>query len=178
MMSIFEKSFYGYSWIYSNVPVETPGQVERMYASLTGAELALFERVCAGLPCPKAFIEKFAAAYGWPPEMIASCKIFTPSPLPHPVIYSSPWNCFENSFHTAESEGLLYVEGLAISPMGPDAHAWNSADGNDVIDRTWPCQHLNRYFGKALDLDTVRRAVAGDTGGLVGHLYRNAQQGR
>ncbi len=57
-------------------------------------------------------------------------------------------SCFENAAQKARetNEELQYVEGLALSPLGPMLHAWN-ARGDEVFDFTWPCQHLVRYYG-------------------------------
>jgi hypothetical protein len=138
----------GYEWIRFYDEPTTPEALEAFFDSLAGNDRLAFDRVCADLPCPKTYMEQHAAEYGWTKDILAAAELFCPAPLPPPVKYfPTHWNCFKNSFAKAEANGLIYVEGLAISPTGPQIHAWNSTNGRDVIDLTWPCQHLNKYFG-------------------------------
>ena len=151
-MKIFENKFFGHTWIESRDPWGTPGKIEKMYHSFAGEDLALFRRVCAGLPCPKQLMIEYGDLFGWNEEMIAEARIFTPRPLPSPVHYfQKTRDCYENCYHKSRAEGILYVEGLMICPAGPIIHAWNSTDGHNVIDLGEPCQHLNRYFGMVFD---------------------------
>lgn len=119
-----------------------------------------------------------ASEYGWTEEVLADATMFVPQELPRPVPYfKKPWHCFENSFEHARKTGLLYVEGLAINPTGPQIHAWNSTDGTDVIDLTWPFQHVNKYFGLVFDVEKLTMAGY-PFGAYFGHLYDRLKKQR
>jgi hypothetical protein len=47
--------------------------------------------------------------------------------------------CCKNAFWTALQEGLVYVEGYAVSDSNdiPLCHAWNLDADGFVVDRTW-----------------------------------------
>ena len=111
--------------------------------------------------------------YGWTEEMLARADYFVPVKLPTPVPYfERPWCCFENSFNHAEQTGLLYVEGIAVSPSGISIHAWNSTNGSDVIDYTWPYQHVNKYFGIIFPIKWVKKHYSTPGGILNPKLLR------
>ena len=48
-----------------------------------------------------------------------------------------------------------------------------STDGFNVIDRGWPCQHLNKYLGFIFDLQKHRDMI-----GKIGGLYEYANRPR
>lgn len=61
------------------------------------------------------------------------------------------WLCYENAMELAKRDRrVAYAEGLCLSPFGAHLHAWN-VRRDKVIDLTWPCAHLNRYFGITFD---------------------------
>ncbi len=168
----------GYSWLASGTPFTTPKQVEIAYGALSGEQRELFERICRRLPSAEQYVRDRSAEYGWDEDLIAEAKVFTPKPLATPVPYfDPPWHCFENSFSHAEQHNLLYVEGIAINPSGPQIHAWNSTDGTDVLDYTWPYQHVNHYFGIVFPLEWMKKNWPA-RGGILAHLYEEAKAGK
>ncbi len=177
-MKIFEFTAQGRSWLGSENFHTAPGVIDEFYASLQGEERELFERICNGLPCAKAYMEEHSNEYGWTKEMLAEAKVYIPAKLPRPVPYfEKPWCCYENSFQYAEEKGLRYVEGIAINPTGVQLHAWNSTDGVDVLDYTWPFQHVNKYFGIEWDIEWLKKHGY-TSGGFVGYLYEEVKTER
>lgn len=181
-MRIFEVVENGVQWIgcenFGPRESVTPRAIEQFYDSLCGGQRALFERVCAALPCPKACMEHEFASYGWSREMLDSARLFVPAKLERPVPYfEKTWSCFENSFHYAEKYGLLYVEGLAVNPSGIQLHAWNSITGHDVFDYTWPYQHVNKYFGLIFEVEWLKKHWPAP-GGILPHLFDEAKEER
>jgi hypothetical protein len=175
-MKLFEVTRFGRKWLETDdlMRTRTPGRIEKLFCSLEGEERELFRRACANLPCPKEFMREHAATFGWDAGMVEKARIFTPRPLPQPVSYFPwSWHCYDNCLRLAREEGLLYVEGLVIGPGGPTIHAWNSTDGFNVIDRGWPCQHLNKYLGFIFDLQKHRDMI-----GKIGGLYEYANRPR
>jgi len=102
--------------------------------------------------------------------MFERAKIYTPRELPRPVSYfREPWQCFKNSYQFAKDTGVQYVEGIAVAPFGAMPHAWCSIDGTDVLDLTWPYQHVNKYFGIQLDPAWMEKNDV--PWGFLGYLY-------
>jgi hypothetical protein len=177
-MRVVEHESEGFVWAWSSERLLTPQEVESQFNSFTAEESALFERICANLPSGRDYMETRLQQYGWTAEMFNKAREFQPQPLPSPVPYfERPWWCYENSFQHAEKTGLLYVEGIGISPNGPMVHAWNSTDGTDVLDYTWPQQHLNRYFGIIYDVAWIKENWP-IPGGMLGYLHEYTQQGK
>ena len=168
----------GRSWAgFLEIP-RTPPAMEKIFDSLQGSELKAFRNICAALPCPKEYLLQNIDEYGWNDVMIGRASLFIPVELPRPIPYFPRyWRCFENSFAYAKKHGLKYIEGLAVNPTGIQVHAWMSRDGTDVLDYTWPYQHLNRYFG--IEFDTEELAENGfPNGGLLGHYHKELQEKR
>ncbi len=151
----------GIPYIAFNPPhlASTPYEIERVYGSLQDRELELFQSVCAGLPSAEDCVRKNPDEYQLPAEVFEVARTFIPQELPKPVTYYPDfWLCYQNSILYAEAIGCMYVEGVAVSPCGPMLHAWITTNGTDVYDFTWPCQHLNRYYGVAFDPKKLREA--------------------
>lgn len=177
-MRIIEHKSEGFIWAKSTVPFNTPQQVEQHFNSYTDEERLVFDRICDDLPTGRQYMEIHWQEYGWTEEMLARASEFSAKQLQEPVPYfDPPWWCFENSYHHAEQKGLLYVEGIGISPNGPMVHAWNSTDGTDVIDYTWPWQHKNKYFGIVYDLTWMKKYWP-IPGGILGYLHEYTQEGK
>lgn len=177
-MRIIEHKSEGFIWAKSTVPFNTPQQVEQHFNSYTDEERLVFDRICDDLPTGRQYMEIHWQEYGWTEEMLARASEFSAKQLQEPVPYfDRPWWCFENSYHHAEQKGLLYVEGIGISPNGPMVHAWNSTDGTDVIDYTWPWQHKNKYFGIVYDLTWMKKYWP-IPGGILGYLHEYTQEGK
>ncbi|MEK7134568.1 MAG: hypothetical protein AAB819_02495 [Patescibacteria group bacterium] len=154
-------------------PPRSPQGVEDSFNTLSGDELEQFRKVCVNLVDPQKYIAERLNEYGWTEEMLARADYFVPVKLPTPVPYfERPWCCFENSFNHAEQTGLLYVEGIAVSPSGISIHAWNSTNGSDVIDYTWPYQHVNKYFGIIFPIKWVKKHYSTPGGILNPKLLR------
>lgn len=64
--------------------------------------------------------------------------------------------CYENAYYLAQTRGLYYVEGLAISrddiPLPLD-HAWCVDHAGRVYDPTWP--EGSQYYGMAFDMEAL-----------------------
>lgn len=145
-------------WLTSDEDFRTPQQIERAYLGLEGEQRKLFEEICHGLPAADEYARAHASKYGWDESVFELARTFVPQQFQHPVPYfERHWHCFESSFIYAEQTGLFYVEGLAINPSGAQIHAWNSTDGTDVLDYTWPHQHVNRYFGIVFDVEKMKK---------------------
>ena len=171
-MNFFENVAGGYSWIGSETRFTIPQDVEKAYDSLDDAERKLFKKVCAGMPAVEDFVRKNAAGYGWDERLLSLARNMRAKELPRPVPYfNPPWACFENSFKHAQKTGLLYVEGVAANPSGIMIHAWNSTDGTDVLDFTWPHQHVNQYFGIVFDVQWMLRHSP-IPGGILVYLHQ------
>ncbi len=175
-MSLYERKDAHGSWLGCGSFEWTPQWVEGYYDRLVGSELELFERVCKQLPCAKEYLVAHADEFGWDEEMIARASIFTPSELPRPVpYYPKYWHCYENSFAYAEKTGCKYIEGLAVGPAGALIHAWCSTNGKDLIDYTWPYQHVNKYFGMELKISKMRDNGY-PFGAVLGHLWADTKK--
>lgn len=157
MLQITEVQDYGYQWFAFNESPESPEQIEAFYSTLQGDELAIFNRVCSGLPEAETFSDAHPEMFPWTKKMRDKVRTFRPGKRPPNYDFFRPaWCCYENSFRLAEEIGALYCEGVTISPTGPQIHAWVSLEGDDVLDLTWPSQHLNRYFGASFDVPLLK----------------------
>lgn len=167
---IQEITIDGTGYIGFNAPYpKTPQEIEQIYASLRGEALALFQSVCAEMPSVDVYTKENAEKYRLPKEFFDVARVFTAQALPYPIEYFPElWMCHSNSFEHAQKTGCMYVEGIAISPAGPMLHTWNSTDGNNVLDFTWPSQELNRYYGAVLDIEELKKAGY-HSGGILGH---------
>lgn len=171
----------GYYWfnIY-NLPehVCTPRSLAEIYDTLDPESVSKLQKVCKQLPCAREYMIAHADEYGWDAPMIEKATIYTARELPRPIEYFHEFNrCWQNSFAYAERTGVRYVEGLAISPAGAFLHAWNSTDGEDVLDFSWPCQQYNKYFGFDFDIEWMRENGFRE-GGLVLHHQEMYTQGK
>jgi len=176
MGKLFEYELFGRRWIETDDPAmaRTPGRIEKLFHRLGPEDLALLRRACASIPGPREFMRAHFAAFGWDAAMVEKARVFSPRPLPQPVEYfPKPWHCYENSRDKAEAEGIFYCEGLVLTPSGPIIHAWNSTDGTNVIDLSYPCQHLNKYLGFVFDLKRDAELV-----GSLGWMLHYAQEKR
>lgn len=65
--------------------------------------------------------------------------------------------CYENAYYLAQTRGLYYVEGVAISrpelPLPLD-HAWCVDHDGRVLDPTW--EHGSQYYGMAFDMEALQ----------------------
>ena len=175
MLLIYEED--GYQWAGSDKPFETPYEAEVDTQQLDQKAAELFNQVCDQLPSAEGYIKQYAERFGWRPELIECGKTYRTSALPLPVKYFEPfWWCFENSFLHAKTTGLLYVEGIVVTPTGSFVHAWNSSDDN-VLDYTYPLQHLNSYFGIAFEVELIEKYWP-MSGGLLGYLYEEVKTGK
>lgn len=176
-MDFFENVLGGYSWIGSETGFTTPHDVEKAYDNLDGAGHELFKKVCAGMPTVEDFVRENAIGYGWDERLLGLARTMHAKKLPRPVPYfNPPWTCFENSFKHAQKTGLLYVEGVAVNPSGVMVQAWNSTDGTDVLDFTWPHQHVNKYFGIVFDVQWMLHHSP-IPGGILGYLQQETLKG-
>jgi hypothetical protein len=161
----------GITWASFNRPPDTPAEAERWYQELDGYDVERLNLICAKLPSAAAIFAALGLGRFFPADLAARFRTFVPKRQKRPVPYfERPWCCFENSFRLAQARGLLYIEGLAVNPSFVQVHAWNSRDGSDVLDLTWPRQDLNSYYGVALDPAEVEREVGAPGGLIVRHL--------
>ncbi len=175
-MRIFEIVKNGRSWLRSPVFHSHPGEIEKLYCSLTFAEQTLLQKVCRGMPDPEEYMQLHFREYGWNEDLLAQATKYSPLRLRPPVQYfARPWRCYENSFNHAVETGLLYVEGIVVNPAGIQVHAWNSHDGTDVVDYSLPFQHVNRYFGIEFDVH-VMEEIGQAPGGILGRLYEEEKK--
>ncbi|MBB2749210.1 UNVERIFIED_ORG: hypothetical protein FHR35_009123 [Microbispora rosea subsp. rosea] len=80
-------------------------------------------------------------------------RSFAPGPRPAHVEPGPPGMCFATALAHAEQHGLIYVEGMALTPHEPLGfdHAWciAEADGR-VVDPTLPDGYVLAYVGVPL----------------------------
>lgn len=132
----------------------------------------IFLDVSKNLPEAEDYIRKYKDRYGWNDGFISQCSKFEPQELPRPFLYDEPfWQCFDNARSRALYEDYYYIEGIVITPTGAYLHAWNSKDGIDVFDFTYPAQECNRYFGVALKVEEKGAY------GLVAYLEKETRSG-
>lgn len=82
---------------------------------------------------------------------------YEPRPWSDEYREGAPRNCFANAMMFGDSEGLRYVEGVALSVI-PVHHGWNAdADGN-LIDSTWQNSGL-AYFGVEFSVGRADDAI-------------------
>lgn len=95
---------------------------------------------------------------GIPDFLLREGQFFEPRPLPAGVKPLPIWYCYRNTFRTALEEGLVYVEGYAVSSSNdiPLLHAWNLDAEGFVLDRTWT-PHGRAYLGVVFPLAVVPR---------------------
>lgn len=98
-----------------------------------------------------------------------------------------PKSCFRNALMLSVTEGLRYVEGLAVSKkllsvMFPVHHAWNLDEQGRVIDSTWPDAGA-LYYGVEFSIRHAEKSLS--SAGTVlddyqhGHpLFRKPWRGR
>lgn len=175
-MELFEVIEDGHRWLGSRNFHTDPARLEDFFDRLEGEAKALFDRVCAELPCPKEHLAAKWDDYGWDPCILHEGTLFKPARLKRPIpFYEKHWCCFENSFAFAEKYDYSYVEGIAINPSGIQIHAWVTTDGEDVLDYTWPLQHVNKYFGVPLNIEYLKgKGVT--QGGLLAHVTKWHQE--
>lgn len=128
-------------------------QYERACRTAKRASRASITMQQRQMPSAEFFLESHPHLYTWGSIVRRYGREYTASDRGRYDPPEKPWSCFETASEKARAtdEELQYVEGLALSPFGPALHAWN-VNGDDVFDFTWPCQHLNRYFGIVFDL--------------------------
>ena len=156
------------NWIRFTTRPGSPYEVERYFDSLVGQEKIRFEEVCKNLPDPRQCLWDMIEARHTA-ALMQYGQLFVPKTHVRPVPYfQKSWHCYENSFRHADANNLFYVEGMAVNPSGAAFHAWNTTDGTDVIDLTWPYQHVNRYFGAIFPVPFVKERI-----GNLGFLWRH-----
>jgi hypothetical protein len=79
-----------------------------------------------------------------------------PWPLPEHIKFGESKMCFMNAFQVAESHGLEYVEGYAVSII-PTMHAWCIGEDGHVVDPTW--NGGTEYYGVRFPLEFVRKTI-------------------
>lgn len=132
-----------------------------------------------GLPTAHQYLEKIRDKHAWAEAWLTHGRTFlSPSRLSCKSLSEAGLvlelnQCYHNALlvsrvfkerYTKEDETKIvhYVEGLAVTPVGPYRHAWIAIDGY-VLDPTWEDAYSVSYFGVAFDPDFVE-SVARTTG--------------
>ena len=168
-VSYFEEN--GQRWLGTDEEMKSPYDFEQLVAQQPDL-YKFFHRFSSALPKADEYIKEYKESFGWNDWLIEQCSIFTASALLRPIRYDEPyWWCYGNARARALSTGVHYVEGLAVTPTGAFLHAWNSSDGQNVLDYTYPAQELNTYFGVVIKVgETIPY-------GWLGHLYDETIKG-
>ena len=162
-VSYFEEN--GQRWLGTDEEMKSPYDFERLVAHQPDL-YKFFHRFSCCQPKAVDYIQLHKECFGWSDWLIAQCSVFRALPLQRPIRYDAPyWQCYENSRTRALVTDVHYVEGLVVTPTGAFLHAWNSSNGEDVLDYTYPAQECNTYFGVAL---SVGEKIPF---GWLGHLY-------
>jgi hypothetical protein len=149
-MIFFEEN--GRRWLGTDEGMKSPYDFERIISAQPDL-YRFFHHFSQTLPSAQTYVQQNKEYFGWTDWLLSQCSEFVAAPLMRPIRYDEPfWQCFENARARALVAGLYYVEGVVVTPTGVFVHAWNSTDGQDVLDYTYPAQECNSYFGVALNV--------------------------
>ncbi|WLA83223.1 hypothetical protein [Bradyrhizobium elkanii] len=88
-------------------------------------------------------------------------RAFRPQARPKGFRLRAQQQCFLNSFHLADAERGIYVEGFAMVNGQHFHHAWVTLDGVHAVDVTLRSPEEAQFFGIAFSLPTLRKQICG-----------------